>query len=144
MNVLESFKKQLRPKIYALRHDFLNPERVVVLLALLLFIFWTWGAISAMSRNWTLKQRLVSKQRELSLLSLEVETLELENEYYRSEEYQELAARAKHNKKLKGEVLIDLPPSSSSAKNKYQPAFQGDSPSKTNNFRQWLSFLFGF
>ena len=62
-----------------------------------------------MTRNWSLSQEVLEYQREKSLLELEVEMLELENEYYRSNEYQELAARKYQNKKLPGEVMVYLP-----------------------------------
>ncbi len=99
-----------------------------------------------MSRNWTLAQEVINLQRSKALLELEVETLELENTYYLSEEYQELAARKYQGKMLPGETMIYLPENSVAAKTKH-----GDTPSgevanldePMSNFEQWMTFLFG-
>ena len=95
-----------------------------------------------MSRNWKLSEKIETKKRELALLELEVETLELENDYYRSEEYEELSARAKQNKKLEGEELVYLPENSAEAKAK---TYEKEKPKEKDpsNFSKWMSFLFG-
>lgn len=95
-----------------------------------------------MSRNWELAERVVTADKNRTLLQIEVETMELENEYYKSAEYQELAARHFQNKKLPGEDLVYLPANSDYAKNKHKDntlAVQ-QTPS---NFAQWMKFLFG-
>lgn len=99
-----------------------------------------------MSRNWALAQELTNKQREKALLELEVETLELENEFYASEEYQELAARKYQGKMLPGETMIYLPANSEYAKNKHAD-FESDEAALAtdtrSNLEQWMQFLFG-
>lgn len=88
----------------------------------------------------------MGKQREKALLELEVETLELENEYYLSEEYQELAARKYQGKMLSGETMIYLPPNSEAAKSKHagsSDAELGVDTVEMSNFQQWMAFLFG-
>ena len=77
------------------------------------------------------------------MLRLEVENSELENEYYKSAEYQELAARTKQNKIMDGETLIYLPDNSKAAKTKHQQNTAITQPEDTpSNFSQWLAFLF--
>jgi len=95
-----------------------------------------------MSRNWELSQKINQKKSELALLELEVRTMELENEYYASVEYQELSARAKQNKKLEGENLVYLPENSEEAKNKYKTVASVAEPEEPSSFSQWMSFLF--
>ena len=97
-----------------------------------------------MSRNWELEQRLIARQKEFTLLQLETETLQLENQYYQTAEYQELAARQKQNKKLPGETMIYLPANTEAAKTKHRDAIQSpiDTTPPTNP-EQWLMFLFG-
>ena len=88
----------------------------------------------------------MSRQREKALLELEVETLELENEYYRSYEYQELAARKYQGKMLPGETMIYLPDNSEVAKNKHKTTVEDEPAVADNtmgNLEQWLAFLFG-
>ena len=140
----DRLKSTLRQWNYKLKHDYITLDRVAFVIAITICAAWTWGAISSMTRNWELEQRVVARRKELKLLELEVKNLELENQYYKSEEYQELAAREKQGKKLPGETMIYLPPNTEPAKNKYkttQPILEETvTPS---NFEQWMSFLFG-
>ena len=87
----------------------------------------------------------MNRQREKTLLELEVATLELENEYYLSEEYQELAARKYQGKKLPGETMVYLPDNSASAKQQ-DTAIESETIAnfaEMSNFKQWMAFLFG-
>ena len=139
-------KTKLRKTGYWLKHDLLVFDNVVIIVAAICCLIWTWGSISSMTRNWSLAQEVASRQREKALLELEVETLELENEYYLSAEYQELAARKYQGKKLAGETMIYLPDNSEAAKNKHKNSEADDATPvapEASNFEQWLTFLFG-
>lgn len=132
-----------RRTAYKVKHDYLNFEHVIIAIAIILCISWAWRAISSVSRNWDLEQRLSSREKELSALKLNVENLSTENAYYQSAEYQELAARDKQNKKLPGETMIYLPDNTEAAKTKHQVEKTEVAPETASNVEQWLSFLFG-
>lgn len=138
-----STKTKIRRLLYKMRHDLVGPDTIIFALAIIFTLSWTWGAISALSRNWELAQMVESRKRELSIMKLEVDNLELENEYYKSAEYQELAARAKQNKLLAGETLIYLPENTEAAKMKHQETVIQEEVETPSNFNQWISFLFG-
>lgn len=143
---MSDIKTKIRQKKYWLKRDVLVFDNVVLFIAIALCLAWTWGSISAMTRNWSLAQEIASRKRELALLELEVETLELENEYYSSTEYQELAARKYQNKMLPGETMVYLPKNSTAAINKHSTvdaSASSDSSLETSNVKQWLNFLFG-
>ena len=128
------------------QRNFFAFYNVLVFIAAGCCLMWTWGSISAMTRNWTLSQELIERERQKALLELEVETLELENEYYHSNEYKELSARKYQNKKLPGETMIYLPANSEAAKAKHDNINNTDSAVDTPqlaNFEQWMAFLFG-
>lgn len=128
------------------QRNFFAFDNVLVFIAAGCCLMWTWGSISAMTRNWTLSQELIERERQKALLELEVETLELENEYYHSNEYKELSARKYQNKKLPGETMIYLPVNSEAAKAKHDNINNTDSAVDTPqlaNFEQWMAFLFG-
>lgn len=95
-----------------------------------------------MSRNWTLSERLSSEKKSLELLEVELDTLELENAYYKTEEYQELAARRFANKQLAGEKMVYLPENSEAAKNKYQTVATKTHEKTYSNLDKWVHFLF--
>lgn len=145
--LMADLKTNLRKFRYFLKYDFFTFDNVVVLVAVIFCLIWTWGSISAMSRNWTLAQELMNRQRERALLELEVETLELENDYYASDEYQDIAARKYQNKKSPGETMIYLPENTEEAKAK--DAGEGEKSNENlataamSNFDQWMAFLFG-
>lgn len=136
---------KIRKGIYWLKHDLLVFDNVIIIIAAAFCLAWTWGSIAAMSRNWSLSQEVLEHQREKSLLELEVEMLELENEYYLSNEYRELAARKYQNKKLPGEVMVYLPANSAAAKSKHQATSEelASETEERTNFQQWVAFLFG-
>ena len=140
---MQKLKTRLRRFYYRIKHDYFSFDNVVFFIAVILCLFWTYSSISAMSRNWELSQKITTKRRELELLRLEIETIELENDYYRSAEYQELSARAKEDKKLEGENLVYLPENSETAKNKYKSSPENETAAEPSNFSQWMSFLFG-
>ena len=95
-----------------------------------------------MARNWELEEKLKSRQLEAAKLKLEVETLELEQEYYQTDEYKELMARVKSNKMQPGETMVVLPKNSEAVINKYANT-QTEMKQERSNFAEWLDFLFG-
>lgn len=139
MNKLRLKFRQFR---YRLKHDFLSFGNIALAVTIIFCLSWTWGAISSMSRNWELEQRLISRKKELTRLKLEVETLSLENDFYKTAEYQELSARRHQFKRLPGETMIALPPNTSSAQLKHLSQSSHHPQSSPSNFSQWLSFLF--
>ena len=141
----DDLKTKLRKAFYWLKHDLLVFDNIVLIVAAICCLIWTWGAISSMTRNWALAEEVVARQHEKALLELEVETLELENEYYLSAEYQELAARKYQGKMLAGETMIYLPDNSEAAKNKHKDNDPSEATpfSEASNFMQWMTFLFG-
>lgn len=143
---MSELKTKVRKFQYWLKHDLLIFDNVILIIAMVFCLSWTYGSISSMSRNWSLAQEVMERQREKALLELEVETLELENEYYLSAEYQELAARKYQGKMLPGETMIYLSSNSDAAKTKYAETIADEATVATNemtNFQQWMAFLFG-
>ena len=114
----------------------------MLITAILLCFTWTYQSIQSMSRNWELTERLSKDRKELQLLELENEMAELENEYYRTEEYQELAARKLANKQLPGENMVYLEENSEEAKNKHSVAKVVEEKKSYSNPEKWVMFLF--
>lgn len=128
---------------YRLRHDFFTTPNVVLILAIVLCLNWTYRSIEAMSRNWELSQKLNTAEKTLELKKIEIETEELENAYLASEEYQELAARKLANKQLEGENMVYMPENSERAKTKHNNEVASISEEKKeySNFEQWMMYL---
>ncbi len=139
---MNGIKIRLRRLKYDLKHDLLTVENVVLALAIVLCLVWTFQSIQAMSRNWELSERLTTEKKQLELLSIEVEMAELQNEYYKTEEYQELLARKYLDKKATSENMVILPDNSEEAKNKYKVVKSEVEEKEYSNFEKWMMFLF--
>lgn len=130
---------------YKLTHDYLSVENVALSVAVILCLTWTYNSVVSMSKNWELMERLSAEQKTLELKKIDVETAELENEYYKSAEYQELAARKLLNKQLDGEHMVYLPENSEAAKNKHKTKEVVEEVPETeelSNFEKWMRYLF--
>jgi len=123
------------------KKDYLTLNNMVLVVALVFCASWAWASVSTMSRNWELEKKLEARQLHLAKLKLEIKNMELEQEYYRTEEYQELMARAKQGKMLEGETMVVLPENSKAAKEKYTRAELAVAVEQSN-FEIWMSFLF--
>ncbi len=131
----------------SLWHQYGTMSNVVVGVALLIAASWAWGSISTMQRNFELQKEVDAKRRELELTDLEVQTLQYQQNYYKSDEYKDLAAREHLGLAGPGEKVLMLPPNSQLVKN--QTKQQADAPatavigSAPNNLEQWFNFFSG-
>ena len=139
---MNGIKTALRKLKYRLKHGFFSIENVVLLIAIVMCLTWTYQSIEAMSRNWELTDRLNTDKKSLELLKVEVEAAELENEYYTTNEYQELAARRLANKQLPGENMVALPENSEAAKNKHKVVAVVKEEKEYSNVEKWWMYLF--
>lgn len=139
---MNAIKTKLRRLSYKMKHDFLTVENIVLLFAIILCLVCTYQSIVSMSRNWELSERLTAEKRELELLSVEVEAAELENQYYASNEYQELIARKNLDKEYSGENMVVMPENTEMAKNKHRQEKVATKEKTYSNFEKWMLYLF--
>lgn len=139
---MSGIKTKIRRLIYKLRHDYLNLENVFLIAAIVLCLTLTYQSIMAMTRNWELSEKLGAEKRQLELLSIQVEKEQLENDYYKSDEYQELLARKFLDKQLTGEKMVVLPDNTEKAKNKHIEKNEDASERTYSNFEKWMMYLF--
>lgn len=135
-------KTKFRRLKYKFKHDFFTVNNLVVAVAAFIALSWAWGSINAMQKNYTLQQELDSKKRDKLVAEIQTKTLEYEQKYLKSSEYQELAARDKLGLVMPGEQVLILPKDEQSASR--QPEETTIEEEKIDsNFRQWVNFLFG-
>ncbi len=89
-----------------------------------------------------LSERLTTEKANLALLNLEVETAELENDYFKTDEYQELMVRKYLDKAWPDEKMIVLPDNSEEAKLKFQKKVEKEERVERSNVEKWMMFLF--
>jgi cell division protein FtsB len=138
-------KINIRRLYYHVSHKYFTINYVVIAIAFLIAASWVWGALGVMQKNYTLQKQVDYKQQQLELAQLQTTNLQLEQRYYQTSEYQELAARTDLGLGQPGESVLILPPNSQAAINAdSQAANQATAvPLVTNNFQQWVNFLFG-
>jgi cell division protein FtsB len=131
---------------YKLRRDLFTINNFVILVAFFIVIGWVVGSINALERNYALQQKIVHKQKELKLSKLELATLQYEQNYYKSDEYKELAARDSLGLVLPGEKVLVLPPNSKKAINfdkKFSVKLDKIPTYQPTKVEQWIDFFSG-
>ena len=117
--------------------DILTLDNIFLTVIIIVSLSWIWGNITAMEKNYALQKKLELKRREALISEISYKTLEYEQKYLKSYEYQEIAARQKLGLANEGEHLLIL--------SKYPEEVEEarrEKP-KTSNFTQWMNFLFG-
>lgn len=140
-------KINIKRWLYHVKHRYGTFNNVVILVALVIAASWVWGAVNTMQRNYGLQRDIDARKRQLELTRLEVATLEYQQNYYRSDEYRELAAREKLGLVAPGEKVLLLPPNSAEARAADEQGPQDvaitDDAEGKSNVEQWVSFLIG-
>jgi hypothetical protein len=137
-------KINIRKLIYIARHKYLTLNNVVIALAFLIAASWVWGSLGMMQRNYGLQKEVDVKKRQLELVELQRDNLNLQKRYFQTAEYQELAVRESLGLVRPGEKVLILPENSKAAKAADTTTSDAVVPLvQTSNLEQWVNFLFG-
>jgi hypothetical protein len=136
-------KISLRRVYYQFRHKFLTFNNIVLIIGLFITIGWISGSLEVMQRNYTLQRELENKSRQLILAELDTYSAELEQRYYQTEEYKELAVRQRLGLGSPGESVLIL--SKDNIEDSEETTTDTDFIQivEPSNFKQWLDFLYG-
>lgn len=138
-------KIDIRRKYYKFKQDYFNLNNAVIAIAFIIAANWVWGSMVVMQRNFSLQKELDDKSRQLIVAELDTANAKLEQRYYKTDEYKELAVRARLGLVSPGERVLILPPNSKEVKDA-DIAFlnkPSDKIDSISNFEQWMNFLFG-
>ena len=142
MNAIE-FKTKIRRAKYKISHNLLTLNNIVIFVAGAIAISWAWGSVMAMQKNYTLQQELDMKKRDRLVAEIQYETLEYEQKYLLSREYQEIAARDNLGLVKPGEQVLLLSEDNPGVSSDDQSNSTSVDAAKESNFRQWINFLLG-
>ena len=134
---LNDLKTKTRRAKYYFSNDILTLSNIIMGSVIVVSIVWVWGSISAMEKNYAIQKKLELKQRQALIEEINYQTLQYEQKYLKSSEYQELAVREKLGLALPGEHVLVLP------KYPEEKKKQQTETSKQSNFTQWMNFIFG-
>lgn len=134
----------IRRFIYHIRYRYPTREIVTVIFVGIAIVWFIWGSVQAMQKNYDLRKVVEDKARQAQLTELETRTLEYEQRYLQSEEYKKLAVRERLGYGDPGEKVLVLPANSASATDNDAASdiARKESP-KPSNLAQWGNFLFG-
>ena len=121
---------------------------VVISVALVIAASFAWGAIFTMETNFTAQKAVEDLKREQQVTQLEVDMLKFKQNYYKTDEYKDLAARESLGLASPGEKVLMLPPNSDAVKRlddreAGQTTSMVATTASMSNFEQWMSFLNG-
>jgi cell division protein FtsB len=138
-------KINIRRLYYRFKTDYLTLNNVVILIAFIIAANFIWGSLQMMQRNFTLQKGLDEASRQLIVAQLDTDNAKLEQKYYQTDEYKELAARQQLGLASPGESVLILPPNSPAviAADNAAAASTTVKTVPISNFSQWMNFLFG-
>jgi len=116
---------------------------MVILVAGVIALSWAWGSVMAMQKNYELQQELDLKNRDKLVAEIQYETLQYEQKYIQSSEYQEIAARDKLGLVKPGEQVLLFPDDGTSESANSSESNSSSTKTEDSNFSQWVNFLFG-
>ena len=134
---LNDLKVKTRRLKYYFSNDILTLSNIIMVSVIFISVIWVWGNITAMEKNYAIQKKLELKQRQALIDEISYKTLEYEQKYLKSSEYQELAVREKLGLAMPGEHVLILSKYPEEQKERRTEAL------KTSNFTQWINFLFG-
>jgi len=138
-------KINIRRLYYRISHDYFTVNNAVIAVGLMIAAGWVWGSLDVMQRNYSLQKELDDKSRQLIVAQLDNENAKLEQRYFRTDEYKELAVRQRLGLVTPGESVLILPPNSEAVKAAdITNSVVSSAPQVSiSNFTQWINFLFG-
>ena len=109
----------------------------------------TWSGVKAVQTNYSLQKQIARLSQENQVSQLKNNNLKLQNQYYHTDEYLELAARRNFGKAAPGEKVIIVPKSVALANStdlNSQPTGKpkkhpGAQPTYQKNFEAWIDFF---
>lgn len=117
----------------------LGPSHAILATTIAVVVAWIFMTINVLNNNYRLQRQVDDAQLNNQITELENQNLELEQLYYKTDEYIELSARSLMGKSQPGEHLVILPKVAKSDDSNSQAQIV----SQKSNFDQWMDFLLG-
>ena len=138
-------KIKIRRLYYRISHKYFTVNNAIMAVGLLIAAGFVLGSLDVMKRNYTLQQELDERSRLLIVAQLDTASAQLQQRYYKTYEFKELAVRERLGLASAGEGVLILPDNSEATK-KTEQTDTTVIKTKTaylSNFSKWITFLFG-
>ena len=107
----------------------------------------TWESVKIIQKNYGLEKQITRLQQEVDVLDQQTKNQKLQNEYYKTDAYLDLAVRKYFGKAYTGEKLIIVPKEISQKYISVSPAAQvqttaiNNRPKFIQNWQKWINFF---
>ena len=136
-------------KIWGYAQNLRDPRIIGLLLFLVVVLLISWSGIKAIETNYGLQKQIAKLEQQNEVSKLTNENLKLQNDYYNTPQYLELAARKDFGLAAKGETVLIVPkdvalahtvdlPQDKAAK---EAEKQSKKPAYQRNFEAWMDFF---
>ncbi|HLZ14690.1 MAG TPA: septum formation initiator family protein [Candidatus Saccharimonadales bacterium] len=128
---------------------FRDVQFIGVMFFLVVLLLITWSGVKAIDANYALQKQIAGLQQQNTVQQLANNNLKLQNQYYNSSQYLELAARQDFGLAAPGETVLVVPHNVAMAHTVTLPQDQpaattaksGKTPAYQRNFQAWMNFF---
>jgi cell division protein FtsB len=142
-------KPQLE-KIYDYVLQFRDVRAAGLMLFLVIVLLISWSGIKVIDTNYRLQKQISELEQQVQVQKLTNTNIKLENDYYQTDQYLEIAARQNFGLAKPGETVLNVPQNVALAHTVDVPdadqveakKTQAKRPAYQRNFQAWINFLF--
>jgi len=136
-------------KIYDYILQFKDVRAAGLLLFLVVVLLISWSGIKVIDTNYRLQKQISQLEQETQVQQLGNTNIKLQNDYYQTDQYLEIAARQNFGLAKAGETVLNVPENVALAHTVDVPNIdqveakktQAKQPAYQRNFQAWMNFL---
>jgi cell division protein FtsB len=141
--------KQYQTKVTAYAKQLRDLRVVGLLLFLVIVVLVSWSGVKTIETNYNLQKKIARLKQENTVKKLANDNLKLENDYFDTTQYLELAARQNFGLAAPGETVLNVSHATAMAQTANLPKLEavGEAKAATKqsayqrNFQAWMDFL---
>jgi cell division protein FtsB len=146
---METKNKQTLEKIYDYILQFRDVRAVGLLLFLVIVLLISWSGVKVIDTNYTLQKEIARLEQQNQVRKLTNTNIKLQNQYYQTDQYLEIAARQNFGMAAPGEIMLNVPKHVALAHTVDLPnpeevevqKAKAKQPAYQRNFQAWINFL---
>jgi cell division protein FtsL len=146
---MEIKQKPRMEKIYDYVLQFRDVRAIGLLLFLVVVLLISWSGVKVIDTNYRLQKDISRLEQETQVLKLTNTNMKLENNYFETNQYLEIAARQNFGLAAPGEAVLNVPRQIALAHTVDLPDTEQEQVKKTvakqptyqRNFQAWMNFL---
>ena len=146
---METNKKLDLEKISDYVLQFRDVRAAGLLLFLVVVLLISWSGVKIIDTNYRLQKQIAQLEQQTQVQKLSNTNVKLQNDYFRTNQYLEIAARQNFGLAKPGEIVLNVPPSVALSYTSDLPdpdkeavrRTKSKQPAYQRNFQAWINFL---